>query len=61
MVPGQVITQETIDFMRKLDVKEIPRLQRDAGPQAGASGGLGEVWRPPSAGVVSARRGVSRA
>jgi arginine decarboxylase len=23
MVPGQIITQETIDFMRKLDVKEI--------------------------------------
>jgi arginine decarboxylase len=23
MVPGQVITPETIDFMRKLDVKEI--------------------------------------
>ena len=23
MVPGQVITQETIDFMRKLDAKEI--------------------------------------
>ena len=23
MVPGQVITQETIEFMRKLDVKEI--------------------------------------
>jgi len=23
MVPGQVITQETIDFMRKIDVKEI--------------------------------------
>ena len=23
MVPGQVITQETIDFMRKFDVKEI--------------------------------------
>src|SRR3979409_437293 len=23
MVPGQVITQETIDFMRKLDVKEV--------------------------------------
>jgi len=23
MVPGQVITKETIDFMRKLDVKEI--------------------------------------
>jgi arginine decarboxylase len=23
LVPGQVVTQETIDFMRKLDVKEI--------------------------------------
>jgi arginine decarboxylase len=23
MVPGQVVTRETIDFMRKLDVKEI--------------------------------------
>ena len=23
MVPGQVVTKETIDFMRKLDVKEI--------------------------------------
>jgi len=23
MVPGRVITRETIDFMRKLDVKEI--------------------------------------
>ena len=23
MVPGQVLTKETIDFMRKLDVKEI--------------------------------------
>ena len=23
MVPGQVLTQDTIDFMRKLDVKEI--------------------------------------
>lgn len=23
MVPGQVLTQETITFMRKLDIKEI--------------------------------------
>jgi arginine decarboxylase len=23
MVPGQVLTRETIDYMRKLDVKEI--------------------------------------
>ena len=23
MVPGQVLTKDTVDFMRKLDVKEI--------------------------------------
>ncbi|WP_270935083.1 aminotransferase class I/II-fold pyridoxal phosphate-dependent enzyme [Falsiroseomonas oryzae] len=31
MVPGQVITQETIDFMRKLDVKEIHGYERTRG------------------------------
>ena len=31
MVPGQVITQETIDFMRKLDVKEIHGYEADKG------------------------------
>jgi len=31
MVPGQVITQETIDFMRKLDVKEIHGYDASAG------------------------------
>jgi arginine decarboxylase len=31
MVPGQVITQETIDFMRKLDVKEIHGYERARG------------------------------
>jgi arginine decarboxylase len=31
MVPGQVITQETIDFMRKLDVKEIHGYERSRG------------------------------
>ncbi|GKX35137.1 MAG: decarboxylase [Rhizobiaceae bacterium MnEN-MB40S] len=31
MVPGQVITQETVDFMRKLDVKEIHGFERDRG------------------------------
>jgi arginine decarboxylase len=30
-VPGQVITQETIDFMRKLDVKEIHGYERAKG------------------------------
>lgn len=31
MVPGQVITTETIDFMRKLDVKEIHGYERTRG------------------------------
>ena len=31
MVPGQVLTQETIDFMRKLDVKEIHGYQAALG------------------------------
>jgi arginine decarboxylase len=31
MVPGQVVTQETIDFMRKLDVKEIHGYERTRG------------------------------
>ncbi|MFN7275998.1 MAG: decarboxylase [bacterium] len=31
MVPGQVLTQETIDFMRKLDVKENHGYERERG------------------------------
>lgn len=31
MVPGQVVTRETIDFMRKLDVKEIHGFERAKG------------------------------
>ena len=31
MVPGQVLTQDTIDFMRKLDVKEIHGYERTRG------------------------------
>ena len=31
MVPGQVLTQETIDFMRKLDVKEIHGFEQAKG------------------------------
>jgi arginine decarboxylase len=31
MVPGQVLTRETIDFMRKLDVKEIHGYQAERG------------------------------
>ena len=36
MVPGQVITQETIDFMRKLDVKEIHGYDAGRRPEARA-------------------------
>jgi len=36
MVPGQVITAETISFMRKLDVKEIQWLPRGAGSEGAA-------------------------
>ena len=45
MVPGQVITQETIDFMRKLDVKEIHGYDAAEGLEAGASRGAGEGGR----------------
>ena len=31
MVPGQVLTQETIDFMRQLDVKEIHGYEKAKG------------------------------
>ena len=34
MVPGQVMTQETIDFMRKLDVKEIHGYEAGQGSEA---------------------------
>lgn len=51
MVPGQVITQEAIDFMRKLDVKEIHGYNAVQGlklvrPEALAR--LGERRRPPA-------------
>ena len=49
MVPGQVITKETIDFMRKLDVKEIHGYH--------ATHGL-KVIKPS---VLAARKGKSKA
>jgi arginine decarboxylase len=48
MVPGQVITAETIDFMRKLDVKEIHGYQ--------AALGL-ELIRPEKLGANGKKRG----
>jgi len=49
MVPGQVITQETIDFMRKLDVKEIHGYQAALGLQLIKPDKLGARRRKPSA------------
>ena len=55
MVPGQVITQETIDFMRKLDVKEIHGYDAAEGSEAGPPRGAGEARRSPNrAGMGSA-------
>ena len=42
MVPGQVMTQETIDFMRKLDVKEIHGYDGRRRAEAAASRRLGQ-------------------
>jgi arginine/lysine/ornithine decarboxylase len=42
MVPGQVITRETIDFMRKLDVKEIHGYERAKGEAGQARSRRGE-------------------
>jgi arginine decarboxylase len=52
MVPGQVITQETIDFMRKLDVKEIHGYDAKEGlklVKAEALAKIGGAGRPSGA------------
>src|SRR4051812_7001262 len=49
MVPGQVITQETIEFMRKLDVKEIHGYQAALGLQLIKPEKLGPKRKKPSA------------
>jgi arginine decarboxylase len=46
MVPGQVITQETIDFMRKLDVKEIHGYDAKEGLKLVRSEALAKIGRP---------------
>jgi arginine decarboxylase len=46
MVPGQVITQETIDFMRKLDVKEIHGYDASEGLKLVRHEALAKVARP---------------
>ena len=57
MVPGQVITQETIDFMRKLDVKEIHGYDASGGPETRASGGVGKARRS----AIRATHGIKAA
>src|SRR3954447_20150373 len=49
MVPGQVITEDTIDFMRKLDVKEIHGYQAALGLELIKPEKLGTRRRKPSA------------
>jgi arginine decarboxylase len=50
MVPGQVITQETIDFMRKLDVKEIHGYDAKEGLKLVRTEALAKIGMPkPSA------------
>jgi arginine decarboxylase len=46
MVPGQVITQETIDFMRKLDVKEIHGYDAREGLKLVRTEALAKIGRP---------------
>src|SRR3954471_11241913 len=46
MVPGQVITQETIDFMRKLDVKEIHGYDAKEGLKLVRAEALAKIGRP---------------
>jgi arginine decarboxylase len=43
MVPGQVVTPETIAFMRKLDVKEIHGFNATKGSRAAEARGVGEA------------------
>ena len=64
MVPGQVITQETIDFMHKLDVKEIHGYQAALGLQLIKPDKLGTRRKKPGAkgkknGAVQ-RRAIAR-
>ena len=56
MVPGQVITKETIDFMRKLDVKDIHGYQAALGLELIKPEKLGASRRK----TASPRRRASR-
>ncbi len=53
MVPGQVITADTIEFMRKLDVKEIHGYNAAQGLKLISSAALAEL----DAGARPGKRG----
>ena len=55
MVPGQVITQETIDFMRKLDVKEIHGYDAREGLKLVRTEALAKIGRPKPAAASKLR------
>ena len=59
MVPGQVITAETITFMRKLDVKEIHGYHAAHGPEAAQARRAGQrkKSRPADIEHVASRQG----
>ena len=66
MVPGQVLTQETIDFMRKLDVKEIHGYEKAQGTEAAEArcrrrqGDANRVGKSAERCTRAARRAVPR-
>jgi arginine decarboxylase len=60
MVPGQVITKETIDFMRKLDVKEIHGYQAALGLELIKPDKLGASRRKNGSRSRRASRPVTR-
>jgi arginine decarboxylase len=49
MVPGQVVTQETITFMRKLDVKEIHGYHASMGLELLKPEALAQLKKPAAA------------
>jgi arginine decarboxylase len=58
MVPGQVITAETITFMRKLDVKEIHGYAANLGLKLLAPSALGAAAAAPARSVGTRKKGT---
>jgi arginine decarboxylase len=56
MVPGQVLTQETVDFMRKLDVKEIHGYEKTMGLKLLKPDAIAAKRKPQSSGPSKGSR-----